>query len=153
MIGKCEIFKSFQGSAPHPAGGGGGGVTAPPDPKLEKRRAAHGLSCFARPTTVLFTFFVLRPDQFLFRSYGPASFFACLNVYAYVDACAHTCLFDKSGEENRLPRVDKVDMEQFGEFGAHNGQHGDQMSNCGNQVHTCDSRKLGKSFSPRLSPG
>ena len=50
-----------------------GGLQRPPDPQLEKGRAAHGLSCFARLTVVLlFTFFVLRPDQFLFRCYGPA---------------------------------------------------------------------------------
>ena len=50
-MGKCEIFKSFRGSAPDPAGG----LTAPPppDPKLEKSRAVHGLSCFARLTVVL----------------------------------------------------------------------------------------------------
>ena len=48
-----------------------GGLQRPPDPQLEKGRAAHGLSCFARLTIVLlFTFFVLRPDQFLFRCYG-----------------------------------------------------------------------------------
>ena len=38
----------------------------PPDPQLEKGRATHGLSCFARLAIVLlFTFFVLRPDQFV----------------------------------------------------------------------------------------
>ena len=49
-----------------------GGLQRPPDPQLEKGRATHGLSCFARLAIILlFTFFVLRPDQFLFRCYGP----------------------------------------------------------------------------------
>ena len=49
-----------------------GGLQRPPDPQLEKGRATHGLSCFARLSIVLlFTFFVLRPDQFPFRCYGP----------------------------------------------------------------------------------
>ena len=49
-----------------------GGLQRHPDPQLQKGHAAHGLSCFARLTIVLlFTFFVLRPDQFLFRCYGP----------------------------------------------------------------------------------
>ena len=85
-MGKCEIFKSFRGSAPDPAGG----LQRPPHPQLEKGRAAHGLSCFARLTIVLlFTFFVLRPDQFLFRCYGPAidwkkmPFLSTVPVYRY----------------------------------------------------------------------
>ena len=67
-------FQNFRGAAPDPAGGGGGGLTAPPplpDPQLEKGRATHGLSCFARLAIVLlFKFFVLRPDQFLFRCFS-----------------------------------------------------------------------------------
>ena len=44
----------------------------PPRPPAGKARAVHGLSCFARLTIVLLLiFFVFRPNQFLFRCYGP----------------------------------------------------------------------------------
>ena len=62
-MGKCEIFKSFRGSAPDPAGG----LQRPPDPQLEKGRAAHGLSCFAR-LAIRSSFHILR------TSAGPISF-------------------------------------------------------------------------------
>ena len=68
---KCEIFKSFRGSAPDPAGG----LTVPPPPP---RPPAGEGPCCARLILLrktyqhpFFTFFVLQPDQFLFRCYGP----------------------------------------------------------------------------------
>ena len=86
-MGECEMFKSFRGSAPDPAGG----LTAPPRPP-----AGEG-PCCARLVLLCktyrcpsFTFFVLRPDQFLFCCYGPG------------DACARRSVIDDSRRRRRL---------------------------------------------------
>ena len=66
MTGKCEIFKSFRGSAPDPAGAYS--APPPPPPQLEKGRAAHNALVLLRNIYHRPSFHILR------TSAGPVSF-------------------------------------------------------------------------------